>query len=172
MQRMYLSLQPEKTVFMKKTNTQNQKKTNPYYGLLWGFLLVLFLNGLIFPKFGRGRIIETDYGTFVGKVDSGKVKDVMIKSSHIYFTAKETDGKTITYQTGEINDPKLVDRLLSDKSPNKSGKISFNEIHVGSPRHHILSHMATGRQKHQKQDGRRRQLHVVRQRRGQDICRC
>lgn len=120
---MYLSLQPEKTVFMKKTNTQNQKKTNPYYGLLWGFLLVLFLNGLIFPKFGRGRIIETDYGTFVGKV-----KDVMIKSSHIYFTAKETDGKTITYQTGEINDPKLVDRLLSAKSPNKSGKISFNEI--------------------------------------------
>ena len=125
---MYLSLQPEKTVFMKKTNTQNQKKTNPYYGLLWGFLLVLFLNGLIFPKFGRGRIIETDYGTFVGNVDSGKVKDVMIKSSHIYFTAKETDGKTITYQTGEINDPKLVDRLLSAKSPNKSGKISFNEI--------------------------------------------
>ncbi len=125
---MYLSLQPEKTVFMKKTNTQNQKKTNPYYGLLWGFLLVLFLNGLIFPKFGRGRIIETDYGTFVVKVDSGKVKDVMIKSSHIYFTAKETDGKTITYQTGEINDPKLVDRLLSAKSPNKSGKISFNEI--------------------------------------------
>lgn len=128
MQRMYLSLQPEKTVFMKKTNTKNQKKTNPYYGLLWGFLLVLFLNGLIFPKFGRGRIIETDYCTFVGKVDSGKVKDVMIKSSHIYFTAKETDGKTITYQTGEINDPKLVDRLLSAKSPNKSGKISFNEI--------------------------------------------
>lgn len=125
---MYLSLQPEKTVFMKKTNTKNQKKTNPYYGLLWGFLLVLFLNGLIFPKFGRGRIIETDYCTFVGKVDSGKVKDVMIKSSHIYFTAKETDGKTITYQTGEINDPKLVDRLLSAKSPNKSGKISFNEI--------------------------------------------
>lgn len=82
---------------MKKTNTQNQKKTNPYYGLLWGFLLVLFLNGLIFPKFGRSRIIETD-------------------------------GKTITYQTGEINDPKLVDRLLSAKSPNKSGKISFNEI--------------------------------------------
>lgn len=56
------------------------------------------------------------------------MKDVMIKSSHIYFTAKETDGKTITYQTGEINDPKLVDRLLSAKSPNKSGKISFNEI--------------------------------------------
>ena len=125
---MYLSLTTGKTVFMKKTNTKNQKKTNPYYGLLWGFLLVLFLNGLIFPKFGRGRIIETDYGTFVGKVDSGKVKDVMIKSSHIYFTAKETDGKTITYQTGEINDPKLVDRLLSAKSPNKSGKISFNEI--------------------------------------------
>ena len=90
MQRMYLSLQPEKNSFYEEDkHSEPEKRQNPYYGLLWGFLLVLFLNGLIFPKFGRGRIIETDYGTFVGKVDSGKVKDVMIKSSHIYFTAKE-----------------------------------------------------------------------------------
>ena len=126
MQRMYLSLQPEKTVFMKKTKHSETRKRQIHTTDFCGaFCLCCFSTALSFQKFGRGRIIETDYGTFVGKVDSGKVKDVMIKSSHIYFTAKETDGKTITYQTGEINDPKLVDRLLSAKSPNKSGKNFF-----------------------------------------------
>lgn len=65
---------------MKKKDRQNMKKINPYYGFLWGFLIVLFLNGLIFPKFGRGRIVNTDYGRFISLVDSGLVKDVMIKS--------------------------------------------------------------------------------------------
>lgn len=50
---------------MKKKDRQNMKKINPYYGFLWGFLIVLFLNGLIFPKFGRGRIVNTDYGRFI-----------------------------------------------------------------------------------------------------------
>ena len=38
------------------------------------------------------------------------------------------NGEVRTYQTGEINDPKLVDRLLEAKSPNADGKIAFNEI--------------------------------------------
>lgn len=104
------------------------KKINPYYGFLWGFLIVLFLNGLIFPKFGRGRIVNTDYGRFISLVDSGLVKDVMIKSGQIYFTTENAKREIITYQTGEINDPKLVDRLLAAESPNPDGKIAFNEI--------------------------------------------
>ena len=113
---------------MKKKDRQNMKKINPYYGFLWGFLIVLFLNGLIFPKFGRGRIVNTDYGRFISLVDSGLVKDVMIKSGQIYFTTENAKREIITYQTGEINDPKLVDRLLAAESPNPDGKIAFNEI--------------------------------------------
>ena len=113
---------------MKKKDRQNMKKINPYYGFLWGFLIVLFLNGLIFPKFGRGRIVNTDYGRFISLVDSGLVKDVMIKSGQIYFTTENAKREIITYQTGEINDPKLVDRLLAAESPNPDGKIVFNEI--------------------------------------------
>lgn len=52
----------------------------------------------------------------------------MIKNNQIYFTANEQGNQTKTYQTGEINDPQLVDRLLKAKSPNESGKISFNQI--------------------------------------------
>lgn len=113
---------------MKKKDRQNMKKINPYYGFLWGFLIVLFLNGLIFPKFGRGRIVNTDYGRFISLVDSGLVKDVMIKSGQIYFTTENAKREIITYQTGEINGPKLVDRLLAAESPNPDGKIAFNEI--------------------------------------------
>lgn len=111
-----------------KKERQNARKTNPYYGFLLGILIVLFLNGLVFPRFGKGRIVTTDYGNFIALVDSGRVKEVMIKSNQIFFTAQDGNGEIRTYQTGEINDPKLVDRLLEAKSPNTDGKIAFNEI--------------------------------------------
>lgn len=111
-----------------KKEKQNARKTNPYYGFLLGILIVMFLNGLVFPRFGKGRIVTTDYGNFIALVDSGRVKEVMIKSNQIFFTAQDGNGEIRTYQTGEINDPKLVDRLLEAKSPNVDGKIAFNEI--------------------------------------------
>ena len=52
----------------------------------------------------------------------------MIKSNQIFFTAQENGGKTKTFQTGEVNDPQLVDRLLKADSPNPDGKIAFNQI--------------------------------------------
>lgn len=88
----------------------------------------MLLNGLIFPMFSGNRIVVTDYGTFISKVDSGLVKDVVIKDNKIYFTAEEGEKGTVTYQTGEINDPRLVDRLLQAESVNPDGRISFNRI--------------------------------------------
>lgn len=112
---------------MEKEQNHPPKKGNPYMGFLWSILILLLLNGLIFPKLSEPPIITTDYGTFINKVDSGKVKDVIIRNNQIYFTTEEQD-KPITYQTGETNDPKLVDRLLNASSPNPDGKIAFNQI--------------------------------------------
>ena len=113
-----------------KQDVQNKKtkRGNPYVGFLWVILIVLLLNGLIFPKLSKQKIISTDYGSFIEKVDSGRVKDVMIKSSQIFFTAVDKNGETNTFQTGEINDPQLVERLLDADSPNENGKIAFNQI--------------------------------------------
>lgn len=111
----------------KEQNHQVTKRNNPYMSFLWITLTLLLLNGLVFPKLSNQQIIATDYGSFIEKVDSGKVKDVAIKSNHIYFTTEER-GKTLTYQTGETNDPQLVERLLNAQSPNKNNKISFNQI--------------------------------------------
>lgn len=112
-----------------KQEQQNQqpKRMNPYVGLLMGILIILFLNGLIVPTLTGGQIKPADYGTFIAKVDSGLVEEVVIKSGQIYFTAREGN-VTSAYQTGAINDPQLVDRLLQAKSPNKDGKIAFNQI--------------------------------------------
>ena len=52
----------------------------------------------------------------------------MIKNDQIYFTVAEEGDRIMAYQTGEINDPQLVDRLLASKSPNPNGKIAFNQI--------------------------------------------
>lgn len=61
-------------------------------------------------------------------MEEGKIKEVMIKNNQIYFTVAEDGDRTQTYQTGEINDPQLVDRLLEAESPNPTGKIAFNQI--------------------------------------------
>ena len=75
----------------KEIQNQNVKKGNPYMGFLWGILIVLVLNGLIFPMITERKIIETDYGTFIAKVESGTVKEVMIKDGQIYFNADEVE---------------------------------------------------------------------------------
>ena len=111
----------------QQPQNRNTPKLNPYMGAMWGILIVLFLNGLIFPTFTGRRIIETDYGTFVSKVDSGRVRQVMIRNGQIYFTVGDADSTAQTYQTGAINDPELVDRLLNARSSNPSGRITFTE---------------------------------------------
>lgn len=111
----------------KKSVKSNVPAQNPYMGILFGLLLVLLLNGLLFPNLGRNQIIATDYVSFIEKVDSGKVRNVAIKDSQIYFTADD-GGKTVTYKTGETNDPQLVERLLNAQSPNDSNRITFNQI--------------------------------------------
>lgn len=86
------------------------------------------MNGLIFPMFTKEQIIPTDYGAFIEKVDSGMVKEVVIKGNQIYFTTAGQGDKTVVYQTGEINDPRLVDRLLAAESPNPDNRIAFNQV--------------------------------------------
>lgn len=107
---------------------QNVKRGNPLTGFLVGLLIVLFFNGLIVPLFSNKEIVMTDYGSFIAKVDSGTVEKVMIKNNQIYFTAVDGNKDIQTYQTGETNDPQLVNRLLNAKSPNEGGKILFTQV--------------------------------------------
>lgn len=75
------------------------------------------------------QIISTDYGDFMEKVDAGEIKEVMIEEGKIYFSVEaKTDDKNIVYQTGEMNDHDLVNRLLNANSPNENRKIAFTRV--------------------------------------------
>ncbi len=89
-------------------------------GLLWATLFLILLNQFIAPLTQQQRIVETDYGTFIQKVEQDSVKQVVIEESQIFY---KTENKT--YRTGTVDDPNLVDRLLAAGSPNKDGKIEF-----------------------------------------------
>lgn len=112
----------------KPETKKNNNSNNSYYGFLWAILIILFLNGMIFPLFNQKRIVGTDYGSFIAKVEQGQVTRATIKNGQIYFVAIDSTQKPTTYQTGEIHDPDLVNRLLEAESPNPDGKIAFNEI--------------------------------------------
>lgn len=111
---------------VEQQNTERPRQ-NPYMGILWGIVLVIVLNGLIFPKILKQQIIDTDYGTFLSMVGDGKVKKVKVEENRIYFSAINKDNTEVTYQTGTINDAELVDRLMNADSPNETGKIVFTK---------------------------------------------
>ena len=51
-----------------KQDVQNQqtKRGNPYVGFLWVILIVLLLNGLIFPKLSKQNLSSTYKCNFLG----------------------------------------------------------------------------------------------------------
>ena len=70
-------------------------------GLLWATLFLILLNQFIAPLTQQQRIVETDYGTFIQKVEQDSVKQVIIEESQIFYKTKSK-----TYRTGTVDDPK------------------------------------------------------------------
>ncbi len=109
-------------------NQQQKKKPEQKLGgngpQIWGFIAValflLLINAVLQPAIKQRSIVQTDYGSFIAKVEEGEVEQVVITGEQILYTA----GKQ-TYSTGSVDDPNLVDRLLQATSPNESGKIEF-----------------------------------------------
>lgn len=136
---------------MQKEQIRNSNTDKPrpswssWNSVLWLVVLLLLLNSLVYPFFGKPEVKDVDYVTFIQDVNQGKVKKVTIKDDVVYFTMnekvpasqinipvrKQTKPKTqiaeVTYKTTEVNDPQLVDRLLKAKSPNKSGRVEFTK---------------------------------------------
>ena len=95
---------------------------------LYTILLILILALNIFiPMFHSNRMENTSYSNFLTQVEKKKVKEVQVDGNDdiIYYTLKNDDKKK-TYQTGEMNDSQLVDRL-------KKADVTFTQtIHQSS----------------------------------------
>ncbi len=86
---------------------KNKKQIFRIYGIILIVLLVLDL--FVAPLLSSARIEQTSYSSFLTQVEKKKVKEVQIDENTIYYTLKENENKT--YQTGEMNDSDLVNRL-------------------------------------------------------------
>ncbi len=90
------------------------------WGVILSILFLLLLNAIITPAVMRNRIIETDYGSFISKVEQDSVTKVVIQENQIIYSTENQ-----AYCTGVVDDPNLIDRLLAAGSPNEDGKIQF-----------------------------------------------
>lgn len=82
-----------------------------YYGI--ALLIIILLNSFVFPSILEPQITEVDYGTFLNQVENGQVKEVEIENTQIKFTTKDAKSKDVTYVTGRVDDPDLVDKLYN-----------------------------------------------------------
>ena len=98
---------------MDNTNTnKNQSNDNKpilYYALVV-FLVMMVLNAFVFPLFVKSNVTEIGYSDFLKMVDNKEVKEVVLSSDYIVFTAEE-NGEKKTYQTAVFPDNELIERL-------------------------------------------------------------
>ncbi|GAB6151339.1 ATP-dependent zinc metalloprotease FtsH [Desulfosporosinus burensis] len=92
--------------------TKKQTKSFIYYSVVAMLILMLF-NAFVFPTLLEQPVTPVDYSTFLNQVERGAVSEAKIQDTQIIFTAKDEAEQSITYSTGTINDPDLVNRLYS-----------------------------------------------------------
>lgn len=119
-----------------KDNRKIQKNRNLWF-FTAGFLLVILFNTELYPMLVERSAENTDYGTFVQRVDDGAVKSIKFQDGYAYYVVVR-DGKDKLCKTGMMDDPGLVDRLLATKSPNEDGRIRFS-TEVPQPNSPIVS---------------------------------
>lgn len=103
---------------------KNSKVNFRYLALSLVLVLLAFI--LLFPggmNFGNSAS-TVSYSEFLSQVDKKDVKEVQIDNGTIYYTLKGDDNKT--YQTTEMNDPGLVDRLENSGAEFSSVPVSTN----------------------------------------------
>ena len=89
----------------------NKKKRSFAQWYLVFCVALLIIDFIVIPLVSDARIKETTYSEFLTYIEQKKVEEVQIEDNQIYFTI---EGNDKTYQTGQMNDPDLVNRL--DKS--------------------------------------------------------
>ena len=80
---------------VEQKNSNEKPRQNPYSGIIFGIILLLLLNGLVMPRLAEQRIIDTDYGTFIDKVEEGKVKQVRTKTEQGKYCGKYSHSRPI-----------------------------------------------------------------------------
>ncbi len=79
-----------------------------YFYWLIALVILIVLNTFVFPLAFKKEVQSVDYGTFMTMMEDKDIGSVMVNNDEIVFTNKD---ETKVYQTGNMDDPQLVDRL-------------------------------------------------------------
>lgn len=88
----------------------NKIKKNPWYYLALA-LSITFIINILYTTAMEASLQQIDYGTFISMLNDKKVKEVQIGNDRLLITPNSSN--SVTYYTGVVNDPGLVDRLYS-----------------------------------------------------------
>ena len=78
-----------------------------FYGIM--LLCIILFNLILLPSIKEARIKEVGYDQFITMTTSGEIDEVQIQDNRILFTDRNGN----IYETGIINDPFLVERLVA-----------------------------------------------------------
>ncbi|MEG0766101.1 MAG: ATP-dependent metallopeptidase FtsH/Yme1/Tma family protein, partial [Clostridia bacterium] len=95
---------------------KSPRKPLIFYYLI-AMLVVMVLNATLFPLLLGQRVKEVGYDTFLQKLEAGEIVQVEVQDGLIAFLAGPDEKSMQIYQTGAMNDAKLVDRLQEAKVP-------------------------------------------------------
>lgn len=89
---------------------KNNKASLTFYVVLT-IVIILVLNFFLTSSMTPRKTEEVDYGTFLSQIEKGEVESVEIFDTEIHFSLKGKENENVSYKTGMMEDPELVNRL-------------------------------------------------------------
>ena len=94
---------------------KNPKVRKPLiYYYMMALLIMLLLNTFLFPALLGRKEVEVDYSTFTTQLAQGNIQQVEVLDQKIEYLLNDEEDNNI-YITGNMGDPKLVDKLDAAK---------------------------------------------------------
>lgn len=94
---------------MNEVKNPKVRKPLIYYYIM-ALLIMLLLNTFLFPALLGRKEVEVDYSTFTTQLAQGNIQQVEVLDQKIEYLLNDEEDNNI-YITGNMGDPKLVDKL-------------------------------------------------------------
>ena len=98
---------------MNEVKNPKVRKPLIYYYIM-ALLIMLLLNTFLFPALLGRKEVEVDYSTFTDQLAQGNIQQVEVLDQKIEYLLNDEEDNHI-YITGNMGDPKLVDKLDAAK---------------------------------------------------------
>ena len=161
---------------MNEVKNPKVRKPLIYYYMM-ALLIMLLLNTFLFPALLGRKEVEVDYSTFTTQLAQGNIQQVEVLDQKIEYLLNDEEDNNI-YITGNMGDPKLVDKLDAAKViygkeiEEPMSPFLYLLISVGGPIPAVCTAGTAAGTRRCKKDGRRQQCDDLWQEQREGVCSC